>query len=361
MKVLYVGNMKDGTGYGNAAIEYIKALKAADVDVVARRIRFNDADLDPGEVVKECEQNTLDNVTHVIYHTLPHNFEYDGRFKNVGLFYWETSDYTHSSWPEFVNMMDCIICPNDVTYRATQDHNKRCYQVKTPIDVNKFDGIKPLDISLLKNHCNFYFIGENVRRKNLHGLLKAFHTEFGPDEPVNLVIKTSMSGMSPEQALNYTKQMCMETQANLKIYKTPKDYKKEVIITDRLTDEQMLGLHLACDCFVMPSYGEGYCLPLYDAILAGKMFLCTRNAGMIDDSWGSINSQQEVVFGNTQTFMDLYTGTETWSTPSSVELARKMRQVYNGNYKPLTDRCRLMNTCNYKDIGNRLADVLSKL
>lgn len=361
MKVLFILVANPGSGYWNAGLEYVRALRTVQTDVVLKLVPLGGTYEITDDVIKACLSNSLDNVTHCIQCTLPHSYEYDGRFKNIGLFYWETSDFNNSSWPEFVNMMDAVICPNDVTYRAAQNHNTNCYKIATPIDIGKFAGIKPLDIPLLKNHCNFYFIGENVRRKNLHGLLKAFHSEFGPDEPVNLVIKTSMSGFTPDQALEYTKQMCIETQNNLKIYRNPKDYKKEVIITDRLTDEQMLGLHLACDCFVMPSYGEGYCLPLFDAILAGKMFICTRNAGMIDDSWGSIDSQPEVVFGNTQTFMDLYTGNESWSSPSSVQLAKRMRQVYNGNFKPISARCSLENNCNYNTVGVKLAKVLNEL
>ena len=43
MKVLYIGNYKDGTGWANACINNILALDASDVEVVPRAITFNNA------------------------------------------------------------------------------------------------------------------------------------------------------------------------------------------------------------------------------------------------------------------------------------------------------------------------------
>ena len=41
MKVLYISNYKDGTGWGNAATDYILAMDSVGIDVVCRSISFN--------------------------------------------------------------------------------------------------------------------------------------------------------------------------------------------------------------------------------------------------------------------------------------------------------------------------------
>ena len=42
MKVLYIGHYKDGTGWGNAALNNILALNSAGVDVVPRAITYEE-------------------------------------------------------------------------------------------------------------------------------------------------------------------------------------------------------------------------------------------------------------------------------------------------------------------------------
>ena len=41
MKVLYVGCYRDGTGWGQAAIDYILSMGAAGINVVPRPIKLN--------------------------------------------------------------------------------------------------------------------------------------------------------------------------------------------------------------------------------------------------------------------------------------------------------------------------------
>ena len=39
---------------------------------------------------------------------------------------------------------------------------------------------------------------------------------------------------------------------------THKQHKQEIVVSQRLSETDMIGLHNACDCFVMPSYGESF-------------------------------------------------------------------------------------------------------
>ena len=55
MKVLYIGNYKDGTGWGNACANNILALDAVGVDVVPRAITFNNSNGGCNERILELE------------------------------------------------------------------------------------------------------------------------------------------------------------------------------------------------------------------------------------------------------------------------------------------------------------------
>ena len=53
MKVLYIGNYKDGTGWANACIGNILSMDAAGIDVVPRAITFEEKEQDYPQRIKE--------------------------------------------------------------------------------------------------------------------------------------------------------------------------------------------------------------------------------------------------------------------------------------------------------------------
>ncbi|SVE59243.1 uncharacterized protein METZ01_LOCUS512097, partial [marine metagenome] len=58
MKVLYIGNWRDGTGWGNAAQSYILSLDAADVDVVPRHIKLNERECEVPDRILKLEKKS---------------------------------------------------------------------------------------------------------------------------------------------------------------------------------------------------------------------------------------------------------------------------------------------------------------
>ena len=92
MKVLYIGNWRDGTGWGNAAQGYILSLDAAEVDVVPRHIKLNDVEAEVPAKILELEKKDDKNCDVVIQHVLPHYLDYNSAFdKNIALYVTETS------------------------------------------------------------------------------------------------------------------------------------------------------------------------------------------------------------------------------------------------------------------------------
>ena len=58
MKVLYIGCYRDGTGWGNAAIDYILSLDAVGVDVVPRAIKLNNKQVELPSRIVELENKS---------------------------------------------------------------------------------------------------------------------------------------------------------------------------------------------------------------------------------------------------------------------------------------------------------------
>ena len=376
MKVLYISNYKDGTGWGNAATDYILAMDSVGMDVVCRSISFNGGKGEVHPRILELERKSIRHSNVCIQHLLPHMLDYNGRFeKNISLYESETSNFKSSRWTEYINTMDEAWVVNKQMAEASLSSG-----VESPIriiphtfDTSKYDKeYKPLDIPYMdtENRFVFYFIGEAIRRKNIFALIKAFHLEFDVDEPVDLIIKASKGGMSDEDCGQYIKELCDTVKQNLKLYPSNDLYKSEFITTGFLDSEKMMRFHRTMDCFVMPSYGEAWGLPAFDAMAMGSTPICTNVGGMSDflsDGGGTlVDGVLEPAFGMTETFQDLYTGREDCVSVNVRKLQKAMRRMYylasisDSKYTNLQRQGReIANKYSYENIGNKIKEALN--
>ena len=372
MRVLYIGCYRDGTGWGQAAIDYILAMDSVGIDVVPRAVKLNSNIAELPDRILELENKSSRGCNVCIQHVLPHMIDYNGKFeKNIGLYATETNSFEWSIWPNRINQMDEAWVINNQMLRVSKDSG-----VDIPItviphasDTSKFkQRYEPIEIPDSENNFVFYFVGDLNRRKNLSAFVRAFHSEFDTDEPVSIVIKTSKYNTSPYDCAAEVKEMCQNVKNGLKLYPTIGHYKEDLIITDRLNEDTLRRLHATCDCFVMPSYGEAWCIPAFDAMGFGNTPICTDVGGMadfMDDGEGIlVSSREEPVFGMIETFDDLYTAKETWQSIDPLELQVAMRQTYNNSnstdvYDAIKEKGRnRIEEYSYEAIGNLIKKAL---
>ena len=336
MKILYIGCYRDHTGWGQAAIDYILAMDSVGIDVVCRPLKLNQSFEELPHRILELESKDSSGCNICIQHILPHYMDYNGRLeKNIALYATETSNFKFSAWPQRINTLDEAWVINNPSTPASLESgiNIPIKVIPHASNVRKFDKkYNPLDAPELLNNFVFYFIGDLTLRKNLPALLKAFHLEFGTNENVELLIKTSQYGLGPDQCAEKVRDICTQVKKNLKLYDSLENYKEELIVTDRLSEEEVYRLHTSCDCFVMPSYGEAWCIPAFDALGFGKTPICTDVGGMADflknKGASLVPGVSEPVFGMTDTFDDIYTGQEDWTRIDIRKLQSEMRRVY---------------------------------
>jgi hypothetical protein len=122
MRVLYVGCYRDGTGWAKAAEDYVLALDAAGVDVVPRPLKLNDVDHRPHPRVAELERKSAAGCDVCVQHTLPHLYDFNGRFaKNVAMYATETSHFRSSAWADRINLMDAAVVFNHDSAAGVQE------------------------------------------------------------------------------------------------------------------------------------------------------------------------------------------------------------------------------------------------
>lgn len=332
MKVLYIGNYRDGTGWGNAAKNNILALDSAGVDVVIRPITYNNSNItDPR--LENLESKSLSNVDICIQHSLPTTYKYSNKFKNIGLYYTETNNWKYSLWHKYINLMDEAW----VSSRCEVVNSKNS-GVKIPIKVfnnsieyDKYQNssFKTAKIVELKTGFNFCFFGEFNYRKNISALIQAYHTEFHPSEDVNLFFKLNDPSTDAQTCMNKANQLNDVIKSNLKIRRK---YKDIYIMSGYLKHEDYISIMSQCHCMVVPSYGEACCIPILEAHALGLEVIYTAKTGMFDyasyDYSYQIDSKQIPCYGMTHSLPELYSSLDSWQQIEINSLRNMMRKIY---------------------------------
>ena len=119
----------------------------------------------------------------------------------------------------------------------------------------------------------FLFVGGTIHRKGIDLLLDAYATAFTEKDPVCLVIK-DMGGTS-----FYRGQTAEERIARIR----ERPGAPEIEYLDRdLGDDELAGLYTACDCLVHPYRGEGFGLPIAEAMSSGLPVIVTGHGAATD-------------------------------------------------------------------------------
>lgn len=356
MKVLYIGHYKDGTGWGDAAKNNIIAMNVAGIDVVPRAITYNQKDPDTEEIIAELEKKDARGCEVCIQHTLPSNYVYNSNYKNIGYLATETNDFCDSMWHKNINMMDEIWVPSEYVKSACIRSGVTTEIKIVPHCLNlseyklKEKGAK---IKELIGSYNFAFIGEFIERKNIKALLRAFHTEFHPRENVNLYIKTS--GVDVSGVQNY----CNQIKKGLKLRNK---YKNDLIVSGRIKKEDYISILSQCNCFVMPSRGEGFCIPALESMSLGIPSLYTSGIALEEFAVGEkIQSRDDACFGGIESLPNLYTANSTWREIDILDLQSKMRSQYiKGIDEETTNKCiEKSKEFSYESIGKLCKELLN--
>lgn len=381
MKILYIGHYRENSGWGQAARDYIKALEAAISEYNESEIEKTVPDFiclvcrpvilaggHPATEFKKYEDNTTQDVDYCIQHILPHHMVPTDKFKkNVGLFVTET-DVCFEAWDARLRLMDELWVPNkemEVWFTTFNHLGPQVKVVNHATDKDKFKKDYPkLQVSELDCTYKFYFIGEFTRRKNIAAMLEAFHTEFNPNEPVSLIIKTSVPGKDAKEAQQIVQSYISKVKKSLNLYPRESDYHRELVITDRLSDEQIYGLHKYGDCCVAPSFGEAWDIPAFDAMGFGKHPICSKVGGHNEyinqkDSFSGmlIPTHTDIVTAVESPIPGLFTGRETWQAIDKIELKKAMRYYYNVQNKP---EIQDVGKYSYMSIGRQMLKALQE-
>jgi glycosyltransferase involved in cell wall biosynthesis len=169
----------------------------------------------------------------------------------------------------------------------------------------------------LRARTVFLFVGGSIPRKGIDVLLTAWKKTFGPNDDVLLIIK-DMGTKGTYQKTNLASQiqaLAQDSEAAPILY-----------IDNDLSEIQMAGLYRIATCLVAPYRGEGFCLPVLEALACGTGVLTTQG-GPTDEFIGSfanysIKASVKPVTYSEPTFKPAF-----WFEPDLNDLCDKLKWV----------------------------------
>ncbi|WP_102346538.1 glycosyltransferase [Bacillus sp. Marseille-P3661] len=342
-QVIWRGPVLKNNGLGIASREYALALDRQNVDIKVDAKYTKSA-----KMVQNTSPRLQDLIQKpyspnkpkvLIHHKLPYSIDIDLEKKTCEYVIlntvWETSRIPQRWFPT-INKFDAVFVPSlhNKIALINSGVNIPIYIAPHGVNTNLFSpDNKPYPLKNINGRFIFISIFGFQHRKNPEGLLKAYWEEFSAQDNVALVIKINGYGYQKKKG---------RIKQKIKWYKSFLGFKKNTapiyLITDHLNLEQISGLYTLGKAFVLPTRGEGVCLPFLEALSSrvpvittawgGHMdFINEKNSFLIDyELCKPANSMKRAI---SQRFQHLFTEEgQLWAEPNIDSLKRQMRKAY---------------------------------
>jgi glycosyltransferase involved in cell wall biosynthesis len=308
-KCMVVGPILTQTGYGEHARMIYRALKSRPdlYDVYVRPVNWGDSswifeddeerkkiDTDVQKAHELQQKGELPDVAFLV--TIPNEWQqYRAAPLNIGVCAGIETDRTSLQWLEAANLtVDKIIVPSSFSKEVfenstrefqTADGQKALFRLEKAIETIhypvKTTSLVDVDLEKVDTKFNFLYISQWGPRKNLESSIRWFLEEFKDEEDIGFVIKTNKRGNSK---LDYH-----EIRAELGALKGeyPDSKCSIYLLHGYLNEDELHSLykHDKIKALVNFSHGEGFGLPLFEAVYSALPVISHDWGGQKDFLW----------------------------------------------------------------------------
>lgn len=325
LPVMYHTSVGQPSGFAMAARGYIRGLTNAGVRVCYNYLRgSNEEEGDsPDEIINSiCEDHGDLEMPQVIWAQAPYFFKNSGKYK-IGHCEFE-GDFIPPDWAEACNMMDELWVPTNWDREKFRKANVNIpiYVIPQGVDKNYFHP----EMAPIRTEApeKFKFICSAAwdPRKNLPAMIKAFKQEFKKGEDVCLIVKTLNLGLTAG------------VDKELKLIKYNKDSARVYVKEEEMAPESLGCFYTAGDCFLLPTHGEAWGLPIFEALACGLPVITTGwgapNEALRDDKGEALPGVHFIRHQKTISETSyVYLQGNFWAEPSIPHLQELMRYVFD--------------------------------
>lgn len=339
MKLLYTGPLLDFSGFATASRQLLQSLAESEgLEITARPLKFDT--LDEGQEFKTPDwmqpmlENDLQNVDIALQMITCNGEAIPIPGIPNGLYTFLETSRIQESWVAKANEFDFIIVPSKHNAQALLDSGvtRPILMAGLPCDPDEYkEDYEPFAIDNIEGRTVFYNICQLSTKKGIDVLLRAYYAAFaGAPDDVLLVLKTYVNMGGRQNDLEIVKQYIQGVRDRCRIPTNKFPPILPIIYT--MTDDEVHGLHARGDAYVCSSRGEGWGIPVFDALAHGNTVI-SHNAGGLKEF---VTPDNALVYGGTATFFydmphpdpGLFTGIEQCFEPSPVELAMTMQRFH---------------------------------
>jgi len=356
------GNPQDCNGYGHATQNICKAL--SDSKIPAKFV-FSGPNKDFAD---NLSQNAKSPKVDLYIQTPPFKEHRSNNYK-IGYFYWE-ADLLPKVWASDINKsLDEIWVPCELTKRSCvlAGFKKRIEILPTPAKSPIFKS--PIQLSgyndklrISDNTFKFYSIFQWNERKGYNKLLRAYYEEFSEKENVVLILKVNPIRHALHGLFKINRDII---KIRSSVFSKKRSLPKILLITEQLSEEHLSGLHHSCDAFVLPHRGEGWGMPIHDAINHQNFIITTKFGGITE--WltesNSFLIDHSLTRVTPMNWNPWYAEYQSWANPSLTSLKMLMRNCFDKRKEFDYKKANLLDLSQkftIKECSNNLEKILSQ-
>ena len=348
INVLYHSCPFDLSGYGTVARNHL--LQLAKIEQIKLRLRTKrfwqgvNPDLrDDGKILHDLEVNPISNDDFIfLHHLTPENFFIEPRSKYHICYTPFETDSVPQGWLLPMRGMDEVWVPskhNRDAYINNGLSKKKVTVIPHGVDVARYNpSIKPLEYA--RGGFNIGSIFDWTERKNPVALIRAYYNAFKSTDDVTLTIRTFWR-FPIERTREYIQSEINRIKST---FQGRTDFPKIQLWFDTMDDAIMPNFYRSFDCFVLPTRGEGFGLPLLEAMACGVPTIGPAWGGNIEfmNNQNSLLVSGRVIPINDHQFLRLqpqYSG-QRWFDADENHLCESIKWVYKNRdeAKKLADK-----------------------
>lgn len=197
-----------------------------------------------------------------------------------------------------------------------------------------------------KNAVKFMFVADWIPRKNYEELIIGYLTAFSGVTDTALIIKTwsNAPGIAGRKSIEDAIRHFSNKLIGI-------DKPKIYLVTDLLPEDQLIALMRGADVYTSVSHGEGFDLPMVQAMSLEKLIVSTPFLAHGD--YLTLDNSLPVRFTMTPVYdavAPLYHAYQLWSKPDMWDFINKLRSAYQ-----------MVKTGKAKEMGKKAKETVDKL